>query len=100
MTAKYSTGEDDSTTTTWREQNRAILHSWTAKPFQGHRHKYETVECRLVVEFEPGVGADILLEARSEDTDKFSDDWSAVKTLEIRDHELRHTRQPEARWVE
>lgn len=97
MTAKYSAESSDATT--HHEDWRHVLHQWTSKPFVGHRHRHEVVEQRIVIEYTHDVGVDILWEARSEDTEKFADDWAAVERIEVRDYGLRHDRQFEARWL-
>lgn len=97
VTAKYSTG--DSEATTWTEDRRLVLQRWRTKPFDSHRHRHETVEHRLVVEYTHGVGADVVHEARSEDSSKFADDWEPVETVEVRDGFARHDRRVNARWL-
>jgi len=97
---KYSTGDRGETRQQWTDDKRRVLFSWTCKPFVGHRHRHESVECRLAVEFTPGVGMDVLLEARSDDTGKVPDDWTVMVAVESRGSNATYTRKPEARWVE
>lgn len=96
---KYSTGSD-SDPTRWESDTRHVLAQWTDKPFVGHRHRHERVQQRVVVEYFEGIGADLHLEARSEDSPKFSDTWTTVESVEIREYGARHDRQPEARWLD
>ncbi|WP_265112236.1 hypothetical protein [Halosolutus halophilus] len=98
MTAKYSTGRDDATH--WESDTRHVMAEWSTKPFTGFRHRHETVEHRLVVEYTHGVGVDIRHEVRSEESSKFSGEWSAVETLEVREYGARLDRQLEARWLQ
>jgi len=98
LTAKYSTDQNDAKR--WESDQRYVLTRWSTKPFVGHRHRYETVEQRLVVEYTHGVGVDIRWEARSDDTEKFADDWRAVEIIEVREYGARHERRYEARWLE
>jgi|AntDeeMetagen681_2_1112603.scaffolds.fasta_scaffold22416_2 hypothetical protein len=99
---KYSTGPQstDETRQQWSTDERRVLFSWTCKPFVGVKHRHDTVECRLAVEFTPGVGLDVLLEARSDDTGKVPDDWAVMVSVEGRDGRATYRRKPEARWVE
>ncbi len=98
MTAKYSTGQNDAQQ--WESDNRYVMAEWSTKPFVGINHRYEVVEHRLVIEYTHGVGVDIRHEARSDDSEKFPDEWSAVETIEVREYGARHDRRPEARWLE
>jgi len=97
--SKYSTGENSSGEQ-WESDRRYVVLQWSTKPFVGHRHKYETVECRIVVEYSAGVGADLILEARSDDTGHFADDWEPVEAIEVREYGVRHDRRPNKRWLE
>jgi len=99
VTAKYSTGSDDSARR-WESDQRYVMHRWSSKPFVGHRHRHEVVEHRLVVEYHHGVGVDIRHEVTSEDSGKFPDDWRAVETIEVREYGARHDRRPEMRWLD
>jgi hypothetical protein len=99
MTAKYSTAQDDDVTH-WHCDRRYVLARWSDKPFVGHRHRHETVEHRLVIEYTHEVGADILHECRSEDTETFPDEWAVVERVEIRDYGARHDRDERMRWLE
>ena len=96
---KYSTDSSDRTTTEWDHDRQHVLYQWSTKPFLDHRHKYETVEQRVVVEYYDGVGADIRWEARSEDTAKFPDSWGLVESVELREHGARHTKHERARYL-
>jgi len=96
---KYSTGTD-SDGRRWESDTRHVLRQWTSKPFQGHRHRHERVEQRIVVEYFHGIGADIIHEARSEDSPKFDDGWATVQRIEIREYGARYDRRPAARWLE
>jgi len=98
MTAKYSTDQDDAQR--WESDRRYVMAEWSTKPFVSHRHRHETVEHRLVVEYTHGVGADIRYEVRSEDSEKFPDDWSPAEEIEVRDYGARHDRHAEARWLQ
>lgn len=98
MTAKYSTDQNDATR--WESDRRHVLARWSTNPFVGVRHRHETVEQRLVIEYTHGVGVDIRHEARSEDSEKFPDDWAVVETVEVREYGARHDRQHNARWLE
>ena len=98
MTPKYTTG--GSNATRWDSDTRYILSEWATKPFVGHRHRYEVVEHRLVIEYTDGVGVDIRHEVRSEDSGKFSDEWSAVESIEVREYGVRHDRADERRWLQ
>lgn len=101
MTEKYSTGrEDDDEGTRWEADRRYVLAQWSTQPFMGVRHRHETVGVRIVVEYHHGVGCDILLEARSRDTEKFPDEWAVVESIEVREYGARHTRRDEARWLD
>jgi hypothetical protein len=97
VTAKYSTNQDDAKR--WESDRRYVLCEWSTTPFQGVRHRHETVEQRLVIEYSHGVGVDIRHEARSDDSEKFPDEWAAVETIEVREYGARHDRRPEARWL-
>lgn len=97
MTAKYSTDQTDATT--WDSDTRHVLYEWSTKPFMGHRHRHETVENRIVVEYHHGVGLDVLWQCRSEDSGKFSDDWETIERFEAREYQCRHDRSAKARWV-
>ncbi|MFB6071127.1 MAG: hypothetical protein ABEJ76_08900 [Halanaeroarchaeum sp.] len=96
---KYSVGESDRDGRTWTRDKKIVLGSWTTRPFVGHRHRHERVEQRLVVEYTHGVGVDILHEARSDDTDKFADEWQPVQSLEVREWGMRHERAENAGWL-
>lgn len=98
MTAKYSTDQDD--VRRWERDRRYVFWEWSDKPFVGHRHRHETVEHRLVIEYTHEVGADILHEVRSADTAKLPDDWTVVESVEIREYGARHTRDDRMRWLE
>jgi hypothetical protein len=100
LTTKYSAGQDNSDATRWRSDTRHVLAQWSTKPFVGHRHRHETVEQRLVVEYSHGVGVDILREARSEDTEKFADEWEVIESLEVREYGARYERHDAAGWLE
>lgn len=97
--AKYSTQSSDETRDQWKTDTRHVLFSLECKPFHDVRDSFDTVECRIVIEFTPGVGLDILLEARSDDTGKVPDEWAVMVSIEGRDGVANYTRQPEARWV-
>jgi len=99
MTPKYSIDDDAASTREWQSDRRYVLAEWSTKPFQGHRHRHETVYQRVVIQYIPDVGVDLLYEARSEDTEKFDDYWAAVEIVEVRDYGVQHTRRPEARWL-
>jgi hypothetical protein len=98
MTAKYD--PDTGSASRWDSDTHHVFHQWTVKPFVGHRHRHETVHLRVVVEYHAGVGADLPLEARSEDSEKFPDDWGVVESIEVRDYGVEHRRRPEARWLQ
>ena len=107
MTTKYSVGDGDDPDdgrdadwSRWESDRRVVLAQWSSKPFHGVTHRHETVEQRIVVEYHHGVGADLIHEARSEDTAKFSDDWAPVQVVEVREWGARHDRRPEARWLD
>ncbi|WP_135807275.1 hypothetical protein [Halorussus marinus] len=97
MTAKYSTGQDPAKR--WESDRQHVLSEWSTKPFIGIRHRHETVEHRLVIEYFHGVGVDIHHEVRSQDSEKFPDDWAAAETIEVREYGARHDLRPEARWL-
>ncbi|WP_136688650.1 hypothetical protein [Halorhabdus amylolytica] len=99
MTAKYS-ADSNGDASEWYDDREIVLARWSDTPFVGHRHRHETVEQRLVVEYIHEIGVDIRHEVRSDDTEKFSDNWSAVETIEVREYGARHDRRPEARWLE
>lgn len=99
MTAKYSTGPEDENARTWTRDKRFVLYSWSDKPFVGVRHRHETVEHQLVVAYTHEIGVDVRHEVRSEDTEKFPDEWTPVEYIEVRDYGARHVRKPEARWL-
>jgi len=87
--AKYSA--DSTRTTEYLKTNTwNVVNQWTSKPFQGHRHRHETIEQRVVVEYHPDVGLDVRWEARSEDTGKIPDEWALVESFELRDGRCRH----------
>ncbi|MDQ2053259.1 hypothetical protein [Halobellus sp. H-GB7] len=96
---KYSTDSSDRTTTTWETDTEHTLYEWTTKPFVGHRHCHEEVECRIRIEYYDDFGADIRWEAQSDDTAKFPDSWGLVEAVEIREYGARHTRHERARWL-
>lgn len=96
---KYSTDSGGHETTEWDSDTRHVFSEWTTKPFHSHRHRYETVEHRLVIEVSPGVGADVLHEVRSEDSAKFPDDWKAIETVELREYGARYSKQPEVSYL-
>ena len=98
VTAKYS-ADVDRDAQEWRDDRRHVLFSWWSTPFHGHGHRHEHVEQRVVIQYHHGVGVDIRHEARSDDTDKFADDWQLVQEVEVRDYGARHDRRPEARWL-
>jgi len=98
LTAKYNVGSDDATQ--WTADRQYVLAEWTTKPFVGVRHRHETVEHRLVIEYTHGVGVDICHEARSDDTEKLPSDWAAVETIEVRDYGARHDRHERRRWLD
>lgn len=95
---KYSVDQDGAER--WESDCRYEMVRWSCMPFVGHRHSHETVECRIVVEYTHGVGADLCLEARSDDSGHFADEWERVETVEVRDYGARHDRQPNKRWLE
>jgi len=97
--AKYSVDEDERVRE-WHSDRRHVMWDWTDKPFVGHRHHHECVEHRIAVEYHHGVGADVIHEARSDDTEKFSDEWAPVEIIEIREDGARYDRRPELRWLE
>ena len=97
MSPKYSA--DQSHATQWRSDQRQEFASWTSKPFVGHRHRHETVEHRLVVEYTHGVGVDVLHEVRSSDTAKIADEWELAEIVEVREYGARHDRRDVARWL-
>lgn len=99
MTAKYATGDDDGGQSRWDAQTRHVLATWSCKPFNGHRHRDERVECRVVVEYDPEVGVDVLLEARSDDTGHFADEWQVVESIEAREYGARRDWRAPARWL-
>ncbi|MFB6189357.1 MAG: hypothetical protein ABEI57_05690 [Halapricum sp.] len=101
MSPKYSTGDDsnDSNTSQWRSDTRHVMAEWSTKPFADIRHRHETVEHRLVVEYTHGVGVDIRHEVRSDDTEKFPDEWMAVETIESREYGARYDRHPKMRYL-
>ena len=96
---KYSTGQNSSAEQ-WESDRRYVMWSCTCKPFDYHRHGHKSVEFRIVVEYSVGVGVDLILEARSDDTGEFADDWEPVETIEVRDYGVRHDRRPNKRWLE
>lgn len=97
---KYTTSNREETSQEWTSQERRVLFSWTCKPFVDVHHRFDSVECRFVVEFDPEVGLDVVLEARSTDTGKVPDDWTAMISIEGRDGIAHYRRKTEARWVE
>ena len=100
MSSKYSTGNDAETRKQWNADERLILFEWTCKPFVSVSKRHREVECRLVVEYNHGVGLDVLLQARSEDTPKIADDYETVVSVEGRDGYATYSRQENARWVQ
>ena len=98
MTAKYSTDQDDAAR--WDRDRRYVFAEWSTNPFVGVRHRHETVEHRLVLEYHHGVGVDMLHECRSEDTEKFSDEWEIVESIEVREYGARHDRRHAARGLQ
>jgi len=97
---KYDTGDGHRTRQQWTSDTRQILFSWECKPFNDTRDRFDTVECRLVVEFTRDVGLDVLLEARSDDTGKVPDEWTVMVSIEGRGTVANYSREPEARWVQ
>ena len=100
MSTKYDTGDGDRTRSQWTTDTRHTLFKWECKPFHDVRDRFDTVECRLVVEFTPDVGLDVLLEARSDDTGKVPDQWTVMVSIEGRGGVANYSREPEAKWVE
>lgn len=98
MSPKYSTDQDHGRE--WHTDQRHVLATWSTKPFVGHRHRHETVEQRIVIEYTHGVGVDIRHEARSDDTEKVPDEWASVETIEVREYGARHDRHAPARWLQ
>jgi hypothetical protein len=96
---KYSTDTSHQTTTTWDHDRTHVLFQWSSKPFHSHRHKYETVEQRVIVEYHDGIGADVRWEARSDDSEKFPDSWGLVEMVELRGHTARHTKHERAGYL-
>lgn len=100
MSPKYSTGgNDDGDASQWRSDTRHVMAEWTSKPFVGVRHRHETVEHRLVIEYTHGVGADILHEVRSDDTEHFDEDWEVVESVEVREYGASRNRRPNGRYL-
>lgn len=99
MSAKYDPNEDRDSKL-WRSDKRHVLAQWQSKPFVGHHHRSDTVEQRIVVEYNHGVGADFMHQARSDDTEKFPDDWATIQTIETRSSNAYYWRAPEMRWLE
>ena len=97
MSPKYSTG--GTTGDRWTTDKRRVLAEWTSKPFVGHRHRHETVEHRIVVEYTPGVGLDVTHETRSEDTGKVPDEWTPVERIEGREEYAERYKSEHARWI-
>lgn len=99
MSPKYTTG-DSTNATEWHSDRRHVFATWKTNPFTGVRHRHETVEHRLVVEYtHPGM-LDVIHEARSDDAGKISDEWTEVERLEVREYGAQYYRHPEARWLE
>lgn len=96
---KYNSGSTPGTQKQWTTNRRKVLFSWMCKPFQDVKHRHETVECRLVVQFTPDVGLDVLLEARSENSNKVPDDWTTMIAVEGRTGIATYIRKPEAKWL-
>jgi hypothetical protein len=88
MSPKYSVDQDDASQ--WQSDTEYELRRWSSKPFVGHRHRHETVEQRILLEYTHGVGIDILYQARSDDTEKFPGDWRTVESIEVREYGARH----------
>lgn len=97
MSPKYSADQDGATQ--WRSDQRYVFATWRSNPFVGHRHRHETVEHRLVVEYTHEVGVDVLHEVRSDDTGKIADDWELAELVEFREYGARHDRRGVARWL-
>lgn len=97
MSPKYSV--DDNGSQRWESDERYVMATWTSKPFVGIKHRHETVEHRIVVEYSQGVGLDVIHEARSEDTGKLPEEWTAVERIEGREHHARRDKSEHARWV-
>ncbi|RLM83683.1 hypothetical protein D3D02_16915 [Halobellus sp. Atlit-38R] len=96
---KYST-DSETTSKHWDQDLRHVLYSSSSKPFQGVRHRHETVEQRIVIEYHHGVGMDVRWEARSTDTEKIPDEWALVEEISVRDGRARHDRHARARWLQ
>jgi hypothetical protein len=94
---KYQAGDSDATQ--WRSDERLIFATWRTKPFHGARHRNETVEHRIVVEYTHEIGVDLLHECRSEDTGKFADDWEVVESVEVREYGARYEKAENARYL-
>jgi len=95
---KYST-DRDTTTTHLTDQTHQVVCRSDTKPFSGVRHRHETVHQRVVVVYEPGIGLDVRWEARSDDTEKFPDEWGLVESWEVRDGRCHRERHPRRRWL-
>jgi len=97
VSPKYSA--DPSHASEWRSDQRHVFATWVSSPFVGHRHRHETVEHRLVVEYTHEVGVDVLHEVRSSDTGKIADEWELAELVEVREYGARHERREVARWL-
>lgn len=98
MTAKYSTDQEQSANQ-WTTDREYTLSTWSTNPFVSHRHRHETVEHRLRIEFTVEVGLDVLHEVRSEDTEKFDDDWMVIESVEYREYGVRHEKHPSLSYL-
>ena len=95
---KYNT--DLETSTVYLDGDvREVVARWSTKPFQGHRHRHNVVEQRLVVEYHANVGFDVRWEVRSDDTRKVPDEWGLVESYEFRDGRCRRDRHNRRRWL-
>ena len=83
----------------WHDDVEHVLAEFSEKPFVGVRHRHEVVEQRFVVVFTDGVGVDIRWEARSEDTEKFPEEWGLVEEISYRDGRCRHDWHGRRRWL-
>lgn len=61
-----------------------LVAEWTDKPYTSVRKRHITVEHRILVNWYPGIGADVRHEIRCEDPGY--EDWTPAETWELRDH--------------
>jgi len=66
-----------------------VMGRWTEHPYTSYEKRSWTVEHRVIVEHYDRGLADVRHELRSRDDPSRPDDWTEIKSAEIRDHGMR-----------